>query len=615
MRVARLPRAALDAERVVLALCALWIAAVHFLRWPAPVRESVSSVSSVDAAVFALAGNMLREGGRPYVSYWDHKPPLIHLLNAAALALAGGHAWGPWLLSLAAFLGALLIGHLAMRRAFGRAAALLGTVYFAASLPSILSANLTEGYALPVQWGAALVYAARAPFDDRHLSLGAWLGALAAAGFLLKPTLVGAPVAAAAGVTVLLLGRGRVAAWLVTVAGGAIALVVAGAATAAYLAGNGALGAFWDEVIRYNVVYAGSSAGERARAAWYGLQLATSLGSAALPAAGFLLAAWALARRPARAWSEARGPVLLLALLWPPIELLLAAASGRPFPNYFTQLFPPLSFLTACVGAELAPGAATAATPRRLAPLAALALATAAWSVGSTVVRLRDAVDRGARSEQVGRIASYLRAHTRPDEPIFVWGHAADVYLFSGRRPATRFIYPLPLLTAGYADSALVRGFLAELRAADPPVIVEVSGVGLEGEVLTPPLDHWDPSWGLPTRGYPDFSRARQWWTMAPALRQFYDYVATRYRPAELVGRWRVYRRISPVATAPDTRAADTRAADTRAADTLGRATERRPAAPVTPPRAPPFPAPGSASHVHAPPSAAARAPRAGRSG
>ena len=75
--------------------------------------------------------------------------------------------------------------------------------------------------------------------------------------------------------------------------------------------------------------------------------------------------------------------------------------------------------------------------------------------------------------------ASWLRAHTRPDDGILVWGLSPGVYALADRHPVTRFPFHKILMT----DAPLSRmwpglderraRFMAGLRR-DPPAYVLV---------------------------------------------------------------------------------------------------------------------------------------------
>ncbi|MFL5574520.1 MAG: glycosyltransferase family 39 protein [Gemmatimonadaceae bacterium] len=543
----RRERRPLDPDRVALAALAalaLWLVLLLAARWPALRNPSFQSNSTLDAAFFAYAGELVRTGGVPYLTFWDHKPPLVYFIDAAALTLSRGQVWGVWLASLSALLASLALGYAAMRRAFGPVAAVLGASYFALSFTTVLASNLTEEYALPLQWWAALLLVARAPRTGGTgaFRTGAGLGVVGALAFLLRANLVGAPLSAALALTVVMLARRQAGAWARLALGALLGAGAVLAAVLAYLASHGALGAFWDQVFRYSGHYVAATWAMRARAGYAGLVTASVVGSLLLPVAGWLLAAIRSAR------SGRDHPALsvwLFALVWLPVELALVSVSGRPYTHYYVNLLPPLSFLAALAGAELLHLAARAGASHRRAwswgALTAAVLAMAIPAVGNTALAVRDGEPRPARGETVTAAADYVRAHAPAGARVLVWGHAADVYLFSGRRPASRFVYALPLLTPGYADSALVRGFLAELRAADPPLIVDATPNSPQNEDLVPSLARWDPGWRFPT----DLGPKVRYWATTPALEAVYDYVATNYRPVATVGprAWVVYER------------------------------------------------------------------------
>jgi len=526
-------------EWMVLGAGLAWIVAYTFLRWPAPLHPQFNSNSNIDSAFFAFAGQLVREGHVPYISFWDHKPPLIYLIDALALTVSGGAVWGIWLVTVAALLATLGMTWVTWRPTVGPTAAAIGIAWVAFSISLVTPFNLTEGFVLPVQAAAILLLSRWSP------SRGAFVPALIAGvllgvAFLLRPNLIGTPGAVLTTMVVglVLTGRARMlAAWF---GGAALGLTLAVAPVLLWLGAHGALRPFWDQVFHYNAVYSTASWPSRARAAFDGVAITTIYGTLLLPCIGWLVAAHRLGSRSSGVVAK---PALLFGMLWAPIELALAAVPGRTYMHYFAPLLLPLGYLAAIAAAEtfglvnraMAPPAAR--WFRREASVVVCAV-IALVPLGRMALEVRDSGLRGNRADQVAVTAQYVREHTPPGSPLLVWGHAADVHFFADRPAAGRFVYPLALLTPRYADSALVDSFIREVRDNPPPIIVDATPGASPSEKLVPPLSKWNPKWRYPETGV-------AWWTMTPALRRFYDLVSAEYVASDTIGplKWVLYSR------------------------------------------------------------------------
>lgn len=539
-------------ERLALAVLAAWMSGLLMVFWPALRYPVFVSDSNIDASFFGYAGELVRRGGVPYLSFWDHKPPLIFYIDAAALALSGGRVWGLWMASLVTVLGAMLLAYRALRLAFGVAPALLGLTVFVAAMSRVLPVNMTEGYALPLVWGTVLLtvsVSTTGRLNRQPLACGAALGALGALAFFLRANIIGAAASASIVLTIALLRDRQLSAWLRFAAGAVLGALGVTALVVAPLAYGGALGAFWDQAFHYNFLYAHTKLGLRIRSGLFVMMDVSAFSSLVLPLAG-----WAAA--VAYTWmsrvSGARMVVPLLGVVWPPIEMMMATTTGRPYGHYFAVVMPAVSYLTALAAWSLLNSLARAG-PQLMQwghrAIAVIAVAIALPTVLGTAIKLRDRESPRTRFEQVSATSAVIQARTAPGATVYVWGHASDVYFMAQRRPASRFIYPLALLTPRYADTTLVRGFVAELRAAAPQLIVDASAGAASGEALVPSLAVWDPRWRYPT----EFGTSVQWWAMTPAIKEFYDYVAQQYVLAGYVGpkRWAVYVRATTAAVAP----------------------------------------------------------------
>ena len=206
-----------------------------------------------------------------------------------------------------------------------------------------------------------------------------------------------------------------------------------------------------------------SSAAEQGR--FFATELAPAFLKGSWPA--WALAGFGLKGLEAR-W-ENRGE--LAAVLWLAGALLAAATGLLLFPHYFLQAAPPL-----CLAAAF--GVARLGRARSYAALAALALVPAAAHADFYFQKDRGAVAKDLlypspllEDEWLG---AWLRARTAPADRIWVFGSEPSLYVYAGRRAATRhdFVYPLTMFPKspepGHTE-------LAALRAAKPAYVVYVN--------------------------------------------------------------------------------------------------------------------------------------------
>jgi len=422
-------------------------------------------VPSEDAGVFFYAARALLAGGLPYRDVWDHKSPLIYAIDALGLLIAG--PLGVWLVQLAALLITGLLARRALRPWFGRVPAAFGAIALLLATPRLfledgVQTSFVELFALPLQLAAFAIVAARPELRiERRAAVS--LGVLAALAILLKPTLVGTWLA----IVLVVIWRERraaVAPLSAMGAGGGAVLVL----VAVYFAARGALGDLVEQAIRYNLAYTSfAPLGERLGAIPEGLRLVSVSGLAPL----------AIAAAAYAAWRRVVPPIVVVALVALPIEMLLAT-SGRAYHYYFLPWLPAMAVLASYAACETmrALGAQRA--------VAVIAVAAVLMSVqpARLVARLAALRDDGmARSA-----AAFVTARTTPDDMVLVWGADAEILVLTERRSPTRYVYQYAALaTRGYATPAAVDSLLADLVARPPRLIIDTSATTF----VTPPLD------------------------------------------------------------------------------------------------------------------------------
>ncbi len=126
------------------------------------------------------------------------------------------------------------------------------------------------------------------------------------------------------------------------------------------------------------------------------------------------------------------------------------------------------------------------------------------------------------------QVAREVRARSRPDQPVFVWGFEPAIYWLADREPSTRFIYNVAQRSpweAKYARSELMK----ELHQS-PPSVVVVQARDVFPTVTGNSLDSRD--------SLPDFPELQRWlqdgYTLVRRVEDFDVYVPETEATAEL---------------------------------------------------------------------------------
>jgi 4-amino-4-deoxy-L-arabinose transferase-like glycosyltransferase len=424
-------------------LSALLLGASLWLRWP----TLGFSLWNVDESIHAAAARAILDGGVLYRDAIDQRTPLSYYAVAGVFAVFGeNNLWAVRCLIALIVAGTgwllFLAGRTLHHADAGAAAAALYVLCATAVLfQGDANAANTEWFVAFFSSAAAAVFLAGGPVPGARRLFAT--GLLSGCAFLSKqPALLdlAAPAAvllyvgwsqARSGRTVLLQLGVLAAGWLTP-----------GLLAAGYLAVNGALGDAVFYTWTYNLSY-------------YGPEITTAdrLDSLLVPfrliggSQPWLLGLWAVAallvlhrllQRNPTPPEIARNPGLLFVAVWSLAGLAGAASGGRGFDHYTIQFLAPFCLGAGLMLAHLARWAWSG--PGRMAGriTATFLLAVAAWQAVSAAVAARS---RTLPEDPSLRVSAYIREHSSPSDRIFVWGYHPDIYLYSDRRPASRFLY------------------------------------------------------------------------------------------------------------------------------------------------------------------------------
>ncbi|WP_298871047.1 hypothetical protein [uncultured Microbacterium sp.] len=431
-----------------------------------------------DSGVFLYTGMVVSRGGMPYVDSWDHKGPLLAVIEMLAWRIGGGIVGAPLLEAVVFAVGLATAGVIWSRWIRGWAAAvvlLVGITY----LGVFEGGNFTETWLFPFQLVAYSLFAHVAMSVGRDAAartvtvVGLFLGLALSVGLFTRMNNVAGLVAVV--VAGVLYFRRRV------VLAGAVVAVVAmiGLALTLWLWAGDALRAAVDQYLRYNLFYSESTPlGERVESFATLSQLFVS--GAVVAAALFVSGAWALQRATTDTQGRTGAIVVVLFLAVGGVDALSQMASGRPYPHYLVVASAAFAVSIVAAGADLRPLVArwwqaerrAGARGARVAALLALSAMIISSSGASALQGLRTTTGAGVFvvGSYQAQIIDHVLAETAPEDRVLVHGAETWILAASQRLSPTAITYSLPV-EQGYGG--LPTQYLADIQAFPPALIVE----------------------------------------------------------------------------------------------------------------------------------------------
>jgi len=456
-----------------------------------PIAPHLQVAPSTDSSVFLYIGDRILDGAVPYRDVWDHKGPLIYYIDALGLLFGGGSRWGVWMLELLAVVAAAWIGYTLFKRAFGIWPAAFAIVLFLLELRLVLDlGNLTEEFALPLQF--LLLWLFWRAADTKQTFYYFLIGVAGALCFLLRPNLIGIPLAIALTLGWQLFRERRKGVWnaiAATLFGGTFVLSL----VSLYFLFTKALPQLWDAVFTFNFAYNAESASHRLESFLTGFRdLPLSI--------VFGLAGWAVALailKPNKNLSTPSQELLRVAVIGLPVEMTLTTLAGNNFPHYYMSWLPLLalnsSFLLFFISFNLLNSAKGWLQPKRLTALISISLV-----VGTSVIPISDLLPTLTSSLEEARqtgglppvslshnryesVLNYIFKNVPADQSLLVWGNQVTINWLTDRNAPTRFAYQTPLFLEGYITSEKIAELISALEA-NPSVIIDT-------RAFIPPLD------------------------------------------------------------------------------------------------------------------------------
>lgn len=427
----------------------------------------------IDAGVYASGAAHILAGRVLYRDVWDHKPPMIHVINCLALALGGQTIEAVRGAERLFAVAGVLLMYLAVNEMFGSKplAFFAGAVYLIQLFdPRVLQGgNLTEEYAVVFMLGGIwAAWVARRCAGKEGLGLLSLSGLLFCLAALTKepfalsslPWLVYACLAVRG-------SWGKRAARSAAFAVGVIAPVLL---FSLYFLAHGALGD-WVGEVTFNFAYAGLSKPI--------LQRTLGNASAAFAATGVLrtaqiFACLGIASVFSTSFLRRSGYLPLVAVAQLCLDFFATGISGLHYGHYYMQLVPALVLTMACglaFGADvLRRTGAPAAT--LLLPLAAMLI----FADGGALRLVGRRLTQPVLCYKGTPLAREIDELTAPGDPVWIAAHGScSAYFESRRLSPTKWYYTnnrLFINSWGSTKEQKIAELRAQLGRCPPKLIV-----------------------------------------------------------------------------------------------------------------------------------------------
>jgi hypothetical protein len=483
-----------------------------------PSNPANMTLPSRDSGVFLYMGWRFLQGDIPYRDVWDHKPPLIYFVDALGLALTPDSLWGVWFFQFIFLALTLFFIYKVLDQAFGTYAALTGAIVLTSGLLTILEkGNVTEEYALVFQALCFWLFL-RAWSADFPVRASFWIGLLAGLAFNFKQTTIGIWIAYAILLLALRFFQRKspvrdvfslLAGWLVP----SLLLIM-------YLASQNALADYWEQAFLYNFVYIGKHEGIRRLIPVFIKGFAYLQNGWVLYLAGLgWLAGLAYVWLKRRHLLTEPHPLILIALLNFPIEVLLITVSGRSILHYYLTPLPVMAILAGSLAFTLPvlisnrPRFDTLAI-RRWLPGTVLAIVLLG-QIGQ--VRYYPSYVRVLRDNDYAPVIEYVVKNTKEEDQVLLIGAESVVNFLARREAPTRYVYQYPLALLGRRP--MFEEYFHQILENKPVLIVDTRGrTSLDDRLYTPMQKR------------------------SPVVRDGVQYLGANYGQVAQFGEWFVYR-------------------------------------------------------------------------
>lgn len=482
-----------------------------------PSNPNNMTLPSRDSGVFLYVGWRVLSGDIPYRDAWDHKPPLVYFVDALGLFLSPQSLLGVWLIQFVIIFLTILFLYKTLDQSLGMLPAISGTIILTSGILTVIEqGNVTEEYALVFQVLSIWLFL-KAQKNNFPLITTFWIGLFGGSAFYFKQTTIGVWLTLA---FIILITRWkqkrRPIVDLVTLITGPIILSLL---LISYFASHNTLSGFWEQAFLYNFVYIGKNEGYRRLIPVFtkGFLLLSEGGVLYIAIAGWIAGLLYLWFRRRSSDLEI-SPLILLALIDFPIEVILITVSGRSIIHYYLTPLPAMAWLAGLL-VYVAPFLL-----KRFVSYLHLSNTKVSAVILLTILFLQvdqirnyPAYIASTAKNDYAPVIQYVADNTGPEDRVLIIGAESVVNFLTRRQSPTRYVYQYPLQLLGRRP--MFEEYFQDILKNKPKLIISAPGSKPINEDLYKPLQQ-----------------------RSAIVRNGVYYLIQNYQPVATFGEWIIYK-------------------------------------------------------------------------
>ena len=410
-----------------------------------------------DSSVFTYIGKVILQGGMPYRDTFDHKGPLIYLINALGLAI--NERIGVWLIEFVTVFVILLAAYRLARllECSERVSRIAVALTALASFYYFNWGNVTEEYACAFILLSLYIFTKYFQTEQVSAAELALCGCSFAAVCLLRINMAALWAVMCIGVLVHCIRKHegkqliRIVLWFLA---GAAVLT---APVLVWLIRGGAFNAFIQDYFVFNILYSKGSVLHKLNV----FAVFCSQAASVLTAAPLLYF-----------WLKERKAIDGLCLLSALLTLAVMSMAGQNYQHYGLILIPLFAYSAGRTGAAISGMLSKKVQSTRRIWIVTIAGALLLMFAQSFVSFAAVALPTPLKSENLAndkKIAEIIQAHTEPEDRISVCGNNDRIYLLADRESASVYSYQYPVADV---DPKIKEEYIADMQAMKAKVIV-----------------------------------------------------------------------------------------------------------------------------------------------